>query len=67
MTKKKQQLTEKLDGIGELAGLVLICKPESASGYTTACDRRAKSGRQGFTSLTSCRRLAGIPLTPSTP
>ena len=33
MTKKKQQLTEKLDGIGELAGLVLIRKPESASGY----------------------------------
>ena len=33
MTKKKQQLTEELDGIGELAGLVLIRKPESASGY----------------------------------
>ena len=33
MTKKKQQLTEELDGIGELAVLVLIRKPESASGY----------------------------------
>ena len=33
MAKKKQQLTEELDGIGELAGLVLIRKPESASGY----------------------------------
>jgi hypothetical protein len=33
MTKKKQQLTEELDGIGELAGLVQHGAPRRGEGF----------------------------------
>ena len=69
MTKKKQQLTKELDGIVELAGLVLIRKPESASGYYGVRPAGKKWQARVYKpdKLPSCRRLAGTPLAPSTP